>query len=924
MTKQKANFISVSALKSCEHPHLAPSPQQLDTQTQPSHNKTTKNLSMASQYDPDKTRSETWRNQLSGLFQLIAEHVKEVDESALHTRLTTLLSLNGFTSSLRTQLQTALSQVALWADDPDSVLMKDRIFAVISYVPTFPTTRVDTLVPFLSSVYHFCSHDDFPLTKVIGCLQELIAISRPATPVRRTSVARADILATPVKPTSSSPYSPMSTLEDVTPQLENELKRHLWFSTSDNMSFFDHFFPEINNLPTPEPFPLDPQQSRVITWFEVYDQRCREEVKTLKGCKWMLKTSANQPLSHPTVKRKLDLFLYNGESESSANTGVTGLGHDGMGINQSAGTKGCEEEKHDWKYVLVIAELKCEKKLTDLHPKPVLQLAGYVRHVFHRQPDRQFVHGFSIINSTLRCWVYTRSGAFASSSVNLKTPRGLSVFCRVYNGYLNMSLEELGFAVAPTASTVTVGGREIIRGEPFFATHAIVTRGTTCWTARPKDVETTEAPWVLKVSWRYPGREHEGIMLQSSQKCGVKGVAEYIAHDQGLSVHEILGDHYIKSAVALDLRWKINKGRSPYSLLNSSTKSCTPTAAAASKAPSVGENLRGQLVMISTERQQPHDPPRDPPRDPPYDPPGYPHKKAKSSNTHDSSPQLLPSLRNSTEERQMTGEYEPVDNEEVGSAAAVGAAEIPVPDRISTWVLISRGKPVDEFTDPVELLLAMRDAVRGHRSLLIDGHILHRDISVNNIMITTASRPRTDGFHGFLIDLDHAIGADAIGRHSSVPERTGTFEFMSIDALWRCPDFRHIYYDDLQSFMWVFLWLIIKGSAGCPALEDWSGNFKPRVIGDIKAVQIGSEKEFEFRLARWLDKDLGVAVGKAAKDLRRALFPVGERKELEREDVRDRLYEKVIKAFDDALAVAEEEAKTLKKRVVVPRDRMAN
>ena len=64
-------------------------------------------------------------------------------------------------------------------------------------------------------------------------------------------------------------------------------------------------------------------------------------------------------------------------------------------------------------------------------------------------------------------------------------------------------------------------------------------------------------------------------------------------------------------------------------------------------------------------------------------------------------------------------------------------------------------------------------------------------------------------------------------------------------------------------------------------------------------------------------------MSKAARDLRRALFPVGKRKEVEREDVRDRLYEKAIKAFDDALAVAEEEAKTLKKRVVVPRNRMA-
>jgi hypothetical protein len=233
---------------------------------------------------------------------------------------------------------------------------------------------------------------------------------------------------------------------------------------------------------------------------------------------------------------------------------------------------------------------------------------------------------------------------------------------------------------------------------------------------------------------------------------------------------------------------------------------------------------------------------------------------------------------------------------------------------------MSRGKPIDEFNDPVELLRAMRDAVRGHRSLLIDGRILHRDISVNNIMITIARR--ADGFHGFLIDLDHAVGADPIGRHSSVPERTGTFEFMSTDALDHSPGFRHIYYDDLQSFMWVFLWLIIKDRARCPALVRWS-NRDPKIVAAVKARQIGRDLDFNFELASWFDENLGVAVSTAARDLRRALFPV-EREKLEGEDVRDGLYDKVIKAFEDALKIAEGEAKTLNERVVVPRNRMAN
>jgi hypothetical protein len=95
----------------------------------------------------------------------------------------------------------------------------------------------------------------------------------------------------------------------------------------------------------------------------------------------------------------------------------------------------------------------------------------------------------------------------------------------------------------------------------------------------------------------------------------------------------------------------------------------------------------------------------------------------------------------------------------------------------------------------------MRDAVGGHRSLLVDGHVLHRDVSVNNVLITLPTVPRRDGYHGFLLDLDHAITSDALGRHSGAPERTGTFEFMSTRALWPAPAFRHGYYDDQQSFI---------------------------------------------------------------------------------------------------------------------------
>jgi hypothetical protein len=78
-----------------------------------------------------------------------------------------------------------------------------------------------------------------------------------------------------------------------------------------------------------------------------------------------------------------------------------------------------------------------------------------------------------------------------------------------------------------------------------------------------------------------------------------------------------------------------------------------------------------------------------------------------------------------------------------------------------------------------ELLGALRDAVRGHKSLLKDGKILHRDISENNIIITEAASKGEP--IGRLIDLDLAKELDSV--LSGASHRTGTMQFMAIEVL---------------------------------------------------------------------------------------------------------------------------------------------
>jgi serine/threonine protein kinase len=89
---------------------------------------------------------------------------------------------------------------------------------------------------------------------------------------------------------------------------------------------------------------------------------------------------------------------------------------------------------------------------------------------------------------------------------------------------------------------------------------------------------------------------------------------------------------------------------------------------------------------------------------------------------------------------------------------------------------------------PDEAFRATADFL-GHESLL-DASILHRDISIGNVMLNMAEDD------GFLIDLDLAIKTDRKNA-SGAPSKTGTKVFIAIGALYG-EDYSFIH--DLESF----------------------------------------------------------------------------------------------------------------------------
>jgi len=155
------------------------------------------------------------------------------------------------------------------------------------------------------------------------------------------------------------------------------------------------------------------------------------------------------------------------------------------------------------------------------------------------------------------------------------------------------------------------------------------------------------------------------------------------------------------------------------------------------------------------------------------------------------------------------------------------------------------GRPIQKFASIHELLEALCDLVKALRSLYLDGSIIHRDIAIKNVVIT--SRHSADSPKGLLIDFDQALDLDNV---RAVEPTVGSDGFMAIGILSGKP---HTYRHDLESLLYVFLWLaigndpdhddaleILEGLPKTSRLWRWcSMDF--RSVGQAKAADMSPE-----------------------------------------------------------------------------------
>lgn len=523
------------------------------------------------------------------------------------------------------------------------------------------------------------------------------------------------------------------------------------------------------------------------------------------------------------------------------------------------------DTSHDWKDVRVIGEYRVTLKEWK---NKFLQICRYVRDVFSAQPTRRYIHVFTLLGTTMELWVFDRSGPYSSGPFCIHDQP--EKFIRALVGYTLMSDSELGLDcfiehedqdnyITIQEHTTKKDIKIQLEQQPLIIQRAIVCRGTTCY--RSKDRKT-----VVKISWPSDLRLQEAQLLYQARECGVKGVATLVGHHDITSIKELRDGLKFSAPHHFRDTSPLSELQSP---MTSRSVRTTPSVQTSQSMGSSQTSLGVKRKFIDKDLRA---------------------AKRLTSNSK------MSKLR---EEYERQHESEDEDRRHKGAQGEVYKNRI-----LSCMVISPAGRTITEFQSIKELLTALRDAVKGHRSLFEKAKILHRDISENNIIITDPKR--ADGFTGMLIDLDLAIEDS---KRTGGRQMTGTMEFMAIDVL---RGVEHTYRHDLESFFYVLLWMCARRAWDrgfqCSTGDRPKGSSLGRWY-ESNAIDAARAKLFNMHpmgLSDILDEFVPAfdCIKPLCWNLRQALFPCINDGWLDLTTKTDHrtLYGSFIKAFDDAIA----------------------
>ncbi|TFY77355.1 hypothetical protein EWM64_g6659 [Hericium alpestre] len=169
--------------------------------------------------------------------------------------------------------------------------------------------------------------------------------------------------------------------------------------------------------------------------------------------------------------------------------------------------------------------------------------------------------------------------------------------------------------------------------------------------------------------------------------------------------------------------------------------------------------------------------------------------------------------------------------------------------RVLRILIFTRVLPLSELNSLDDFKKVFVDLIRCHRVVYQTAHVIHRDLSFNNVMFSLTSGQLP---YGVLNDWDlgqnlerprdtNKSDAQATARH-----RTGTAPFMALELLLDNPP-RHLYRHDLESFVYILIWCAVHldldghDDQVDPAVRQWSQGSWQQIYDHKRAFLVSPE-----------------------------------------------------------------------------------
>ncbi|KAG6059784.1 hypothetical protein E4U32_003819 [Claviceps aff. humidiphila group G2b] len=552
----------------------------------------------------------------------------------------------------------------------------------------------------------------------------------------------------------------------------------------DMPGFFEKFFPSSDYQQTAEEF-LDRCKTGAVPafnngWETWRDRAAETEVVTwLKLLSDELEEFSRASFSSDVSPSRRRAIYSIPKKPIHGATATQELDHD-VGFVSSAGLEhgpeGCMYSG---------AEILAHGKLMSDYMADEAQEAGYAlarkaQDMLAAQGTRRFSLGFTLCGPDMRVWLFDRLGGIASEQIDIHTEP--IQFIKVMLGFLWMSEEDLGFDSSIEGSEETRylkieknGSKKCILLDQERKRMPCIV-GRGTTCWKAHDKDDPATVLVMKDSWQEVKRDQEGEMLLHATRKGVVNVARHYHHE----TVQIRG-------------------------MDDDVRKC----------------IRRGLVKATASSSAQSDPQRS------SGVPSIGLRKRRMTSTEETSSELRPRKRICSSWPTKTA-IEPLTE-----------LLTELPNRVHRRIIVrDYGKAIYTASSRLALLACLEGCITGHQSLYEAG-ILHRDVSLNNLMINEESATNKSWPH-FLIDLDQAIYTD---RHDpSERTKVGTRAFMAIGLL---EGEEHSFLHDLESFFWVLFWICIhfgqsgQGSRTVPRYDRWH---------DLDDERLASAKRLTVRL----------------------------------------------------------------------------